>query len=503
LPQSTDTPFLEELPWSRAEDVDGSFYFIGYLEFCSHGNNTYFYRASTGMREDPSAPCSIDTSTTSPLIRMLPRTNYKLILINRSNEPTNLHTHGLHVAGVGTVDDITRQVDPGNCLVYWYRIRDDADVGTFWYHSHRHPIAAKQVAGGAYGMLIVDEPHIKTYPKHLRRFFENEILLQYASILDKTTNIRTNLLNGKSDPLTIPIGYSEYYYFRVSFVVISDPISYLEFYPKNACEVRVMAYDGVYRSSLPHPESVYKHMMTTSSRVDLAVQCKQDATIYFHQGKRSDDTDMVKIQVYNSQSEADVIPSSPYWDAKTQKTWNPRRPYYMPNLMNVNTNFWRIASWNVTMDSVLLPSTTEISANNSATHARIESPIQQNSINHIRWDPDIAIRKFQLGQLVELNLFNTGQHPFHIHINRMQIVQPGGCGYRYEEGEYYDTITSDDRLSTSCTVRMQFWDFAGRIIAHCHKLKHEDKGMMVWIDVLGGPEHGMNGTEQVACSSLV
>ena len=95
---------------------------------------------------------------------------------------------------------------------------------------------------------------------------------------------------------------------------------------------------------------------------------------------------------------------------------------------------------------------------------------------------------------------NTKAHPFHIHINRMQVAQDGGCGYRYEVGEYYDTIASK---TPSCKIRMQFWDFAGRIVAHCHKLKHEDQGMMVWIDVVGGPEHGVHGASQVECSSSI
>jgi FtsP/CotA-like multicopper oxidase with cupredoxin domain len=367
-------------------------------------------------------------------------------------------------------------------LEYHYRIKDNADVGTFWYHSHRHPIASEQVAGGAYGMLIVEQHSLQSYPAHLQRFFQNEVLLQYASILDKKSTTLTNLLNGKQDPLNITMNSKHYYYVRVSFVIISDSINYLQFVPSDACEVRPMAYDGVYRSSLPHPESTHKHMMTTSSRLDLAVQCHQDATIVFHQGAVSDGANLVNVQVSN-QDDSNKM-ASPFWNDKQKTSWNPRRPYYMPDLADVNTNFWKVATWTVTMDDLT------IKDNGNMT--------KEVSINQIRWNPAIAIRQFRLGQLVEWTLINTEKHPFHIHINRMQIVQKGGCGYRYEEGEYYDTIASD----APCRIRMQFWDFAGRIVAHCHKLHHEDKGMMVWIDILGGVEHGVNGTSQVQCSDI-
>ena len=43
---------------------------------------------------------------------------YKLTLVNTAHINTNLHTHGLHVSGVGTVDDVTRVVEPGMCLTY-------------------------------------------------------------------------------------------------------------------------------------------------------------------------------------------------------------------------------------------------------------------------------------------------------------------------------------------------------------------------------------------------
>merc|ERR1712224_383533 len=94
-----------------------------------------------------------------------------------------------------------------------------------------------------------------------------------------------------------------------------------------------MGYDGVYRSNIPHPDSLHKHMMTVSSRVDFAVSCTKDAHVRFHQGEENVDdpvSDMVTINVVSSSSSSSsvqnnddptnviltspALPSSTYWD---------------------------------------------------------------------------------------------------------------------------------------------------------------------------------------------
>jgi len=56
----------------------------------------------------------------SPVIRVTPGKKYKFTLTNMAPEgnPTNIHTHGLHISGSGDADDVTRIVHGGNCLDY-------------------------------------------------------------------------------------------------------------------------------------------------------------------------------------------------------------------------------------------------------------------------------------------------------------------------------------------------------------------------------------------------
>jgi hypothetical protein len=71
-----------------------------------------------------------------------------------------------------------------------------------------------------------------------------------------------------------------------------------------------------------------------------------------------------------------------------------------------------------------------------------------------------------------------------MHVYHMQIAPPGGCGGMYENGEYFDIISSQ---VGDCKVRFKLLDYGGRVVLHCHILRHEDGGTMGWVNVTGGP----------------
>ena len=123
-PQVPTSPFFEnvlewkEIPLAEApSNYDGhssssssSNHYTASIEFCSDpAKNLYGY--------GPVGNC-VPGGHTSPLIRIQPKHFYHLTLQNNAHIDTNLHTHGLHVSGVGTVDDVTRVAKPGECLTY-------------------------------------------------------------------------------------------------------------------------------------------------------------------------------------------------------------------------------------------------------------------------------------------------------------------------------------------------------------------------------------------------
>jgi len=242
-------------------------------------------------------------------------------------------------------------------------------------------------------------------------------------------------------------------------------------------------------------------MMTVSSRADFAVTCSENADVHFHQGKLSKASKMVSIRLLqdggetkdstsdeNSPTNVSLpasLPSSAYWDPSAKSTWKPRRPYYMPDLSAPTTIVDEY--WTVSMDDYFVNGTKHV------------------SVNQAVWDPKKSLRTFAIGTLLEYPILLSKSHPYHAHINRMQIVEPGGCGGRYEEGEYFDTIVQLNPKTPSggCTVRTKLFDFAGRVVIHCHRWGHEDKGMMTWIDVLGGHGHGIQAAPATSCAAVL
>jgi len=57
-------------------------------------------------------------------------------------------------------------------------------------------------------------------------------------------------------------------------------------------------------------------------------------------------------------------------------------------------------------------------------------------------------------------------------------------GY-YQEGDWHDTLLMADDTGNKFRARMQTDTFTGKMVVHCHKLQHEDNGMMNFIMIDG------------------
>jgi len=80
---------------------------------------------------------------------------------------TNLHTHGFHVqpefaTGSTTLmgDNVLFHLLPAQSQSYQFDIDEDVthEAGTFWYHPHVHGATAIQVGGGMAGAIIIEGP---------------------------------------------------------------------------------------------------------------------------------------------------------------------------------------------------------------------------------------------------------------------------------------------------------------------------------------------------------
>src|SRR5262249_53759468 len=78
----------------------------------------------------------------------------RLRVENRLDEPTIVHWHGLAVDsrndGSGMV-----LIEPGQAYGYEFDVRDRGSL--YWYHPHPHGRTARQLYGGLYGAIEVED----------------------------------------------------------------------------------------------------------------------------------------------------------------------------------------------------------------------------------------------------------------------------------------------------------------------------------------------------------
>jgi FtsP/CotA-like multicopper oxidase with cupredoxin domain len=400
-----------------------------------------------------------------PLLRLSRGTKYGLFISNNaaSHHATNIHLHGLHIAGSGNGDDVTRHVDPGDVVLYNLTIPSHHMGGTFLYHSHLHDHIQEQVSGGAFGMLIMEDGNdIGTENPQIRQFLNNDHIM----IIDNLRNHTHYTVNGMQNA-TYHLNENEWYRFRLLHVNVDAQQTGVHVTFGAGCQVHTIAHDGIFKFTVPGPLHS-EFFFSPSTRLDLAVKCKETTEI------KANNHTIVNIDI--NSIEIDPKPdATPFENGESQ--WQSTRPPYLQDLSKLLTVD---RTWNV--------------------------DVHQKSLNNQTCDMDHPLcndddQDFEYGIIYEWTLQiaknTSGRHPFHLHVYPMQIV--ADCGSEHEVGEFYDTILVQNS-SPDCKVRIFFVDVAGPIMMHCHILQHEEMGAMGFINVLGGPQQPLE-PRVICCAS--
>mmetsp|Transcript_8460 Transcript_8460/g.12966 ORF Transcript_8460/g.12966 Transcript_8460/m.12966 type:complete len:644 (-) Transcript_8460:468-2399(-) len=516
FPESVSAAYPAPLLWKTADECPQGYDYCGGLEFCSRGTNPY--DRQYGYRLNPQDECSFP----GPLLRLQAGSKYKFTLWNTSLDPTNIHTHGLHIVGDGDSDDVTRRVDgknrfapslqeeTGNCLEYTWDVGYDHPGGTYWYHSHYHGLSLQQVSGGGFGMLIVQDNlqlnlHIPKWMTHPT----SEVLLQ-ISYHDYDASVYGN---GNYQEI-LELLPDQWYRLRISIVNPNAISQELVFHQSSSsstvvedvvleCDVYQVASDGIWSSKIPqNKQSVFT--LTGASRADFAIRCPS----WTDNGAADDEITSYDITYDGKVAATLQIPksttsSSSTSSTKTTSTTGQRRQLDEEVVPNKNNE---LEEW-IPNRPMSLMGLMDDSATTMPVEQTFTIAMTSQTINGQYWDPDYALADLQYNQVYEWTLRNTHKHPFHLHLYHMMIVTPGGCGPAHVEGEFYDTISAtlqEGETSTECKVRFKTADFGQRCVMHCHTMEHGDNGSMAWVNVIGGSEMPLNQviSPQYKCSSI-
>lgn len=444
---------------------------------------------------------------------------------------TNLHVHGLHVSPSGNSDNVFVEICPPGTrgpkeFPFQFRLGENRSLqppGTNWYHPHMHGSTALQVASGAEGGLIVEGgqdnlPEIRAAKQQIMvlqeiSYNDKGVIEDYNNIGDWETYKRSITVNGQVQPV-IKMRPGEVQYWRLIDAGISESMMLYVYDNKTGERVALneIATDGnalghldAWRNRVLDLEPGYRSdVLFKAPMVTLAPGEKRYYTLSTAavtgterlQAQIPGPDDANPAQVKKAYDEVDPIQNVVFIEVSGD-----------PNDMALPTDaalapfrtFKDIADDEIDHEfdkTVVFASGRRICDPAKPTE-RCTTPCtsgQPNCANRFMINDlpytDQVKWTLPLGKASEWKVStdpNSGsaQHPFHIHVNPFEMTRTGPDGR--PEKVWKDTVlvrNDEHTPDNPLVLRSRYEDFDGLFVMHCHILNHEDKGMMVKVEIV-------------------
>lgn len=436
---------------------------------------------------------------------------------------TNLHTHGFHVrpdlspdgkflsdhvlmeltfdgakaehGGKPLPDEACSLTPLGYACRYLFDLdegsrfvpgRDQHEPGTFWYHAHLHGATAMQLANGMAGELIVRGP-VDKIPE-IGDATEQVMVLQQIP-LEKATEVRPDFVCDPTDPrhysintfgdvatarrtlinarLAPVIGMApgEIQRWRLIHAGITQELK-LELrgpvgrgactrgsWPEEGLPLHEIAADGI---TLTHRRDQKTVRMDPGYRSDVMVEVPREARV-------GTDYCLIDAQGPSLQEVGEVEPANL---VGVVRVFGERRAMKLPT----SEQLQEVAKKPLDCD-------TELPVRKTVFN-QVKEADQQTNCPPLNIDcklfPDAKFA-LSLGAEETWDLTSEqGRHPFHIHVNPFTVCEEGGV--QLEHPYWRDTLLLDP--GKSYEIRSHYQGFTGAFVLHCHRLDHEDRGMM-------------------------
>ncbi|MGA2257748.1 MAG: redoxin domain-containing protein [Thermoguttaceae bacterium] len=409
---------------------------------------------------------------------------------------TNLHLHGLHVSPKDRQDNVFVEIPSGGCFPYEVYLPKNHVGGTFWYHAHKHGSVAYQLSGGMAGALIVRgalDELLTRKSSAIQRLF---VLQQYQLEQEKDGTLRAcpeviypSLSVGTANPGTVPL-YLVNGQIQPHFAVKPGAVEHWRFIHAGITETI-------------SPQVVKFAAADTAFEHPLPVTLKEVAI---------DGIPRPRITDYDKKPYA-MYPGY-RWDVVFVAPDTPGQDYYLINaptsarqsLRGVEQPAKYLAKITVEQAPAEhhdLPTDAEL----AACIPRDFRPIGDDEIGNRKcavnfkglppafpfgmdgqpFDPLRIDRVARLDTADEWTLSISRAHVFHVHVNPFEQIVKNAQG-EIEDRIWRDTLAGPDAPPLTRTIRIRYQDFTGDTVLHCHRLEHEDEGMMEHLRILGRGE---------------
>ncbi|MDJ0379123.1 multicopper oxidase family protein [Cryobacterium sp. PH31-L1] len=397
-----------------------------------------------------------------PTLRVRAGDIINVSLRNGLTDPTNLHVHGLHVSPDDNSDNMFVMINAGDSFDYSYAIPADHQPGVYWYHPHQHGSVADQVFGGLYGAIIVEDP--EQIPATRERVLViSDISFDSSGTISVATEMEK--MSGREGELVLVNG-------QLTPELNARPGERERWRVVNACTSRYLQLRldgqqitllGVDSGRFEAPRGVDEMILAPGNRADLLVTARAG-------------TSTLRALPYNRGTSGGMMGSTGSNSAEVA-------------LATFTVFGADTAAFAAIPDQPVPPDlrTGTVTARRELVFAMgmgggMSGGMMSATINGHAFDAARIDTTVQFGSVEEWMLTNTStlDHPMHLHVWPMQIVER--AGQPVEEVIWQDVVNVPAR--STVRVRVAFTDFSGRTVYHCHILDHEDAGMMGIIQAL-------------------
>jgi FtsP/CotA-like multicopper oxidase with cupredoxin domain len=443
-----------------------------------------------------------------------------LLTVDEVNLPkhfdnTNLHLHGLDVqvhmfdpVGTHNPDAPHVAVHPGECYCYQFHVPEHHPVGMYWYHPHLHGATAVQMWGGMMGLLYVEnggfekelaaynvkrseefvifDPAFRAVDKLPSHNLEVDEFLMGQTTLSK---IHPFLVNGQLTPNFDNVRVNQVLHLRALCGTVENENTFI-IYPQGshdrhwedaAISFYVIGSDGVFAST---PKERKILVMAGGQREEILVSFDKPGTYvvsqqgisgmqFFDMYGHPKDQILATITVVNGDGDGDgdgdannvAAPTVPISEMRFTPGYSPEETIQSHEIVQTETIVFSMGA------------------------NRDQVPFPQYYVNGLAFAPDRLDFFAHPGEAREYILINANHnvHPFHIHVNRFQVKEMGselsvdkypvlGPLLDFDPDAWRDTVVVPPNGRTRIWV--QYKNYTGKTLFHCHFLAHEDTGMM-------------------------
>ena len=437
------------------------------------------------LKGDQARLINIDSSYLGPIIRVNRGEKIRINFINDVPDETIVHWHGLHVPAV--MDGHPRFVIPqGKEYNYEFEVRNRA--GTYWDHPHPHGRTGPQVYRGLAGLFIVSDDEEKAaglpsgpydIPLVIQdRLFDasNQLVYSSGNMWDKMDGFLGDriLVNGQPD-FNLPVATRAY---RLRILNGSNSRIYKLAW-QDGTPLTIVGTDG---GLLEKPVDRKNVFLSPGERIDLWAD--------FSSYPVGSETSLISLpfdvgMMGNGRMAHGKMGGRVLDNAQVLANGAGL------SILKIKVNRKEKAEFSVPQRL------SHIERYNAKDAVNFENPRTfRLSLEEMIWKingrtfemEEVADEEVvQLGSLEVWEFSNEGSgtgmrglsmpHPIHLHGKQFQVLDRSGVLHDgYLDDGWKDTVLlmPEERIR----IIVEFEDYSGLFLYHCHNLEHEDMGMM-------------------------